>query len=259
MIDAYIKLIENTINSNSWKDNGGDTGMISEMNGLLVITQTEDTHRQIDELLNQLNEKQARLVRVRAHWIMGTPEQLQFADKGGGATREIDPQVLNKLPKEVVHHRAEIVCFSGQTVTLKSGSEHAYVSDLSPVVGTQAVGYDPTVGTAEDGALLEITPAVQADGKGAWLDVKSTVSDWGTSTKVSIEFKGASTTTATTQPIAMTGEAVLERPNMTLQSFRTSMRVPIGKAVMVGGMTIQPGLESPNGPQMLLIVEVFVD
>jgi hypothetical protein len=37
------------------------------------------------------------------------------------------------------------------------------------------------------------------------------------------------------------------------------LRVPVGTAVIVGGMTIEPGLQSPNGPQMLLIVEVFVD
>ena len=38
-----------------------------------------------------------------------------------------------------------------------------------------------------------------------------------------------------------------------------TLRVPVGTAVIVGGMTVEPGLQSPNGPQMLLVVEVFVD
>ena len=189
------------------------------------------------------------------HWIFGNPDQLHFGEKNTGATREIDPAVLQNLPKDVIHHRAETVCFSGQTVTLQSGSQHAYVSDLHPIVAQQAVGYDPVMKVAENGAMLEVTPAVQTDGKAAWVDLYSTVSDWGKPVKVNVEFQ----TSGTTQPTAVRGEAVLDRPNMTLQSIRTSMRVPIGKAVIVGGMTVEPGLQSPNGPQMLLIVEVFVD
>ncbi|CAN5600979.1 hypothetical protein BH09PLA1_BH09PLA1_26470 [soil metagenome] len=48
-------------------------------------------------------------------------------------------------------------------------------------------------------------------------------------------------------------------PILSAQRLQTSLRVPIGKAVLVGGMTVQPGLQAPNGPQMMLIVEVFVD
>ncbi|MBC8105153.1 MAG: hypothetical protein H7Z14_01065 [Anaerolineae bacterium] len=255
MINAYIKLIEDAVNSDTWRDNGGDLGMIRELNGLLVVTQTDDAHRQIDELLNQLTDKQARLVRVRAHWIMGTPDQLQFGDKGDAATRQIDPNVLNKLPKDVVHHRAETVCFSGQTVSLQSGGLHGYVSKLSPVVGTQSVGYDATMEMGEDGAELEVTPAMQTDGKSAWLDLESRVTHWIKPQAIDMKLVSASTT----RPVQLGGETVMERPNISAQTLRTSLRVPVGKAVVVGGMTVDPGLQSPNGPQMMLIIEVFVD
>src|SRR4051794_3623260 len=36
MVDSYIKLIEDTVNTETWRDNGGDVGMIRELNGLLV-------------------------------------------------------------------------------------------------------------------------------------------------------------------------------------------------------------------------------
>src|SRR3954452_24703087 len=38
MVDAYIKLIEDAVNPDTWKDNGGQIGMIRELNGLLVVT-----------------------------------------------------------------------------------------------------------------------------------------------------------------------------------------------------------------------------
>jgi len=230
MVDAYIKLIEDTVNSETWRDNGGDVGMIRQLGGLLIVTQTDDAHRQIDELLNQLNEKQARLVRVRAHWIMGTPEQLQFGDRGAAATRQIDPSVLSNLPKDVVHHRAEMVCFSGQTVSLQSGIQHGYVCQLSPVVGTQSVGYDAKIAIGDEGAELEVTPAVQTDGKSAWLDLKSRVTHWSKPQSVDMKVVSASTT----KPVQLGGETIVERPNMSAQVLQTSLRVPVGTAVIVG-------------------------
>jgi type II secretory pathway component GspD/PulD (secretin) len=252
---SYIKLIEDTIHPETWKDNGGETGMIRELNGMLIVTHTEDTHRQVAELLNQLNEKQSRLVRVRVHWLVGTAEQLNLTDKSNGATRQIDPNALNNLPKEIVHHQAQTVCFSGQAVSLHSGTRHSYVSQLSPVVGTQSVGYDPKLESALDGTELKIRPTLQTDGKSAYVEMTSTVSRWSPSQPLDMRQVASSTT----RPAPLGGETVIDRPNTSEQTLSTALRVPVGAAVIVGGMTVEPGLDAPNGPQMLVVVEVFAD
>jgi hypothetical protein len=53
-VDAYIKLIEDTVLSDSWKDNGGAVGSIREIGSQLIVVQTLEGHRQIANLLHDL-------------------------------------------------------------------------------------------------------------------------------------------------------------------------------------------------------------
>ena len=51
---VFIKLIESTVASDSWKDNGGSIGSIQELSGKLVITQTPDNHHAIEKVLEAM-------------------------------------------------------------------------------------------------------------------------------------------------------------------------------------------------------------
>ena len=254
-VDAYIRLLMDTIDSATWRDNGGDTGQIREIDGRLIVTQTPDAQRRIAELLTQLQDW--RMVRVRAHWLVQEPEQKLFPDAAGAsALRVVDSAALDKLPNEVIHGRAEIVCFAGQTVHLQSGRQHAYVSDVDPVVGTQAVASDPKVQVFEDGALLQVTPTVQPDGSSALLDVRMTLSDWAEVEPVKFDRASA---VATSQPAtpAMIEGAIVQRPRPVVQRLNTTLRVPLNRAVIVGGMTVEPRTSGENSRQLILIVEVL--
>lgn len=54
MADNFTKLIEDTVDTDSWKDNGGSVGTVRELAGRLIITQTPSAHRQIVDLLRTL-------------------------------------------------------------------------------------------------------------------------------------------------------------------------------------------------------------
>jgi len=246
------------VDSDSWKNNGGQTGEIRVIEGMLIVTQTEANHAQIDELLKQLMDKHARLVRVRIHWLLGANDQLQLGEgtNRNQSQRVIESALLDKLPKDVTHHQAETVCFSGQTVHLTSGQAHAYVSGLSPVVASDAVGFEPELSVFQDGASATVTPTVQSDGKSAVLDFHSIVSAWERGVPVDLkDLAGSATTRPSTQkPL---GPSVLDRPQIQMQTLDTTLRVPLGSAIIVGGMTLQPGLTGPSGPRLLIVVEVF--
>jgi hypothetical protein len=55
-LDSIAKLIEDTVDTDSWKDNGGSIGALRELAGRLVITQTPAAHRKIVALLRTLRE-----------------------------------------------------------------------------------------------------------------------------------------------------------------------------------------------------------
>ena len=53
-MDNITRLIEDLVDTDSWKDNGGSIGTIRELGGRLVIGQTPAAHRQIAALLDTL-------------------------------------------------------------------------------------------------------------------------------------------------------------------------------------------------------------
>jgi beta-lactamase regulating signal transducer with metallopeptidase domain len=56
-LSQLMKLIQDTIAADSWKDNGGTVGSIMEFNQKFVIQQTPKTHQQIERLLDRLREQ----------------------------------------------------------------------------------------------------------------------------------------------------------------------------------------------------------
>jgi hypothetical protein len=63
---------------------------------------------------------------------------------------------------------------------------------------------------------------------------------------------GADTKTPTTHP-AVEVAAFVDRLNVGIQQMRTTIRIPVGKPVLVGGMTREPGTDTR---ELYLIAEV---
>ena len=66
--ERLIGLITTSVNPQSWQESGG-AGSISEYHGLIVVTQTAQTHKKVEHVLNMLrqaadlNAPQGRVVR----------------------------------------------------------------------------------------------------------------------------------------------------------------------------------------------------
>ena len=69
LVDAIIKLIEDTVSSDSWKDNGGNVGSIRELGGQLIVTQTPENQRSLVRLLEQLRETRAIQVTIETRFL----------------------------------------------------------------------------------------------------------------------------------------------------------------------------------------------
>lgn len=55
-VDRISKLIEDTCDTDTWKDNGGSVGALREMAGLLIVTANPQTHQKIEALLAKLRK-----------------------------------------------------------------------------------------------------------------------------------------------------------------------------------------------------------
>src|SRR4029077_16079526 len=69
LVDAIIKLIQDTVASETWKDNGGTVGSLRELSGQLIVTQTPENQHQLIKLLEQLRETRAIQVTIETRFL----------------------------------------------------------------------------------------------------------------------------------------------------------------------------------------------
>jgi hypothetical protein len=257
-------LITDTIEPDSWRDAGGTVGSISELAGLLIITQTPKAHERIANLLGQVREDHLRTVRVQADWLTLKPEDaamLLVEPKAGKAVstksnpRLVDPAVLQKLAALCPHWRVELNCFSGQTVSIASGRTRTAIVDQEPVVAQNAAALGPQVKQVRDGAVLEITPTLETTLDTVVVDVHSQVANWTDAGPAPVAPTQVQVNPKDGAHLGGDSAANIDRLNLVTQDLRTAARVPVGPPVLVGGMTLEPAM-GQSGAQLYLILQV---
>lgn len=68
-VDAIITLIQDNVDPEGWRENGGDTSSITELNGNFIITSTPKNHRAIIGLLNKLRQQRAVQINVETRFL----------------------------------------------------------------------------------------------------------------------------------------------------------------------------------------------
>jgi hypothetical protein len=269
-IDDIVRVLMSTVARDSWAENGGE-GQIEPLGTALVVSQTSAVHEQINELLTQLRESTAerRTVTIDARWLLLSSDELDSllrADEGGMPF--VHREKLAEFTRRPESMRGMTNCFSSQLVYLVSGTRRNIVSGYIPVVGAlespkgetqlaaapgrsvirlvadqqpvsgKSVGYQPIVETSNLGALLEIRPTLMPKLNGerfAVVDLKSTVTGPG---------EGA-TTTDDEASAALAPQ--VDRVAVEAVEFATSLRMPLGNPILVGGLSYAPTRVAPNG------------
>lgn len=230
---------------------------------------------------------------IDARWLLLTSDELDslvLPEPQG--VPEVDRKRLAELTRRPGSIRGITSCFSGQLVYIVSGTKQNVVSGYIPVVGSIAapnrtdqlvserrqslvrlvsdgsavassrgsqVGYQPVIEKPNLGALLEIRPTrspSNGQSPGAVVDLKSTV----TAPALPQPEPDGSDQSAAIAP-------VVDRIAIQTQEFATTLRMPLGKPILVGGLTYVPppgGRSHPNGeqeaagekPQLYLVLEV---
>jgi type II secretory pathway component GspD/PulD (secretin) len=276
---GLMQLITETVGPDSWRDAGGDVGAIRiGMNGQFIVTQTPDNHRALQQLLAELLRTKGKMVRVRAHWLLLSQAEADklFPPAGDGqaetALVPVDPAALRGLPPSVMQYHAQTVGFNSQTVHVVSGPARTVVSDVDAQVGTGAVAFDPVVEMVRSGLVLEVTPVVTGDDQRVTLDLYSAFVDTARDGKAipvrafaaSQPARGAGGGAAAEPGEAGAGagevptlaNGVVDRVSTTMQELRTTVQAPLGRPVLIGGMTLDPNVSGQASPQLYLVVEV---
>jgi len=76
-MDELKQLIQDTIDPESWRDAGGNVGTIANLENQIVVTQTANAHKQIQDLLRELRRERALQIAVEARFITITRNFLE--------------------------------------------------------------------------------------------------------------------------------------------------------------------------------------
>ena len=272
--DELIKTIKTTISPDIWDDQGGPA-TIAKLGNAFIISADEDTHDQIDTLLNLFRKRWGtlRTVSIRAWWHWMSPseigpildsdgEELANGDKAFGLVSDDAWKAILKTRREPEKDRktgyqATLTCYNGQTVHTISGDQSLAISDFRLVATknegeekTGRIGYKPVVSLIQEGVAFQVTPISNVSGRTVLLDVHSRVlmpEEKQAELKEKLERANAE---LSPKEIA---EAIDER-RFRVSKLSTTLRVPVNRPMLVGGMSM-PGTGNEN---LYLFVKVSV-
>lgn len=258
-LDSVMEMITSTVEPITWGEVGGQ-GNIEVLGNSLVINQTLQVHRKIEAMLSEVRAKRENgstlVVELQWLWLDAAQErQLLGSLKPSPAARGpavLDAKSQTELAAKVPGFRGQITCSNGQLVHLASGDRHSVITSAIPVVGS-GIGYQPVVDRLNVGLIVELRASAVPGSDAAILDVQSTVTRWGKQpppVNVGASWPPYQETTGSSKEGNVAQETVeqpggsasvaVDRPVVPVQQLATTVRVPLGKPVVIGAMTFSP-------------------
>jgi len=117
-----------------------------------------------------------------------------------------------------------LVLFNGQRATFEAFIEQDYIGALTPVIGDNAGAFQPRVLTALTGRALDVQATVSADRRYVTMTVRTFTRRTGEFRTVF--FAGSNTV----------GSGFIELATQTTQRIRTTVTVPDGGTLLIGGL-----------------------
>lgn len=275
LVDDITRLIQETVEPESWQETGGSVGSVREIQGRLVVTHTPNTQKLVEQVLADLRTAQSRTVRIRAQWVLCdradlTPLLQPFRmDQVSGAILHVDPAKLDAIPRALAIWRAETLCMDGQRVYTFAAQQHPFVSSAKTTADGRIELDRSQLATT---LLLDVANTLCADRPAAVITLRTQWNDGEIEgDDEAMRAASAPSTRPAQRPTTRPTENVRSRiVRNRIHEHRTTMRVPLGKMVFVGGITVdtpartgdptsrrtttRPASVTP--PQLYLFIEV---
>lgn len=267
-------LITTTIHAETWDEMGGN-GDIRPLGTLLVVRNIQAVHTQIEELLAAVRRESAtsQLLNVDAIWLELDAQQLrELASQKATAPVVVDGAKLDALVASHARYRGQLSCFNGQRVHLVSGERRTVSAGAIPTVGHGATAFQIWVANPNIGVLLQLTAFVSppsSNSRSAIVNLASAVTEWSEPDEPimlrSLSFSGGKDSNQGAGGGNAAGDgnssilASIDRVRMKANELGTSVRVPLGEPVLVGGLsTATDADQNADAPrkQLYLILKV---
>ena len=162
------------------------------------------------------------------------------------ATEAAENSVLVTAPR--------VTLFNGQRAYVLVATQQAYVSNLTASVGTGVSSFTPTISVVESGVELDVQATVSADRKYVTLTLRPQLSTLIGLPSFSFQ-QGSSGTGATATGGTVVGNStptgVIQIPEIQITEVKTTVSVPDGGTLLLGGQTIAGEISEEEGVPIL--------
>jgi len=119
-----------------------------------------------------------------------------------------------------------LLIYNNTRANMSVARQTTYIKDFEVEIAQAAAVANPVIGVVKDGVSLDVRPVVSADRKFVTMDLRPTVLD------LTLPIPTFTTTLGVGQPITM------QLPQTVLKKVRTTITMPDGGTVLLGGMKI---------------------
>jgi general secretion pathway protein D len=171
----------------------------------------------------------------------------------------LDDIQVNFLIRATQAHQAtksltapRLTLFNGQHANITVGTDQAYVADLTPLITENATTFAPRINVVRSGTVLDVEATVSADRRYVTLTLQPQVSilngfDKYFTTVTSVDANGT----------PQTGLGFIQLPNVTAQTVQTTVSIPDGGTLLLGGQKLTGEVEREMGVPLLSKIPVI--
>jgi len=139
-----------------------------------------------------------------------------------------------------------LTLYNGQRAFVEVATTQAYVSDLEPIVAENTLAFNPVIDYVGSGASLMVEATISADRRYVTLTV------WPEVVAVnSFDTYAVIRTAVDANGNPITGEGFIQLPNVTVQRVQTTVSVPDGGTLLLGGQRLSGEVEREMGVPLL--------
>jgi type II secretory pathway component GspD/PulD (secretin) len=135
-----------------------------------------------------------------------------------------------------------VTLFNGQRAYVLVVRQQSYVSNLTPVVGAGVVSFAPTIDVVESGVKLDVQATVSSDRKYVTLTLRPQLSELIGLFNFTFQVGGSTNFGGGIGGGIVTGSGsptgIIQQPEIQLTEVRTTVSVPDGGTLLLGGQTL---------------------
>jgi general secretion pathway protein D len=152
-----------------------------------------------------------------------------------------------------------VTLFNGQRAYVLVATQRAYVSNLAAAVGNNSSSFEPTIDVVSSGVLLDVQATVSADRKYVTLTLRPQLAQLLNLFTFNFQGAGSGPTAGGliggvlgTGTVAGQGASgFVQEPELQLTEVRTTVSVPDGGTLLLGGQTLSGEIEKEAGIPVL--------